>query len=230
MLLKTCLIHSHHLSLSWSFDIISHTETMIRPCTVMSYLRLTREALRCFRWPNSPPFSGHQHHKTKPPLGLSSATLPCPMNLLLFHKILCAFVLSVVTFWPCMWPQATQTCHVPVCLCSCHKALIATGSKEAFEEMHLAYLQNHIEALLSVMHGHRHILFLLSSCSRNVAFTTGYFWKQCYHTPWILQGLMGHVSIFECNTRMNRAKMNWILMADSAASNTRLYGDTLQRC
>jgi hypothetical protein len=93
MLLKTCRFHNHHLSLSWSFDIIRHTQTMIRSCALMSYLHLTRQALVCFRWPNSPPFSGRQHPKTKPPYGLYPL---CPTKLLFFCKIIVS--LSAVNF------------------------------------------------------------------------------------------------------------------------------------
>jgi hypothetical protein len=89
MPLESRLFHPQHLSLSWPFDIIRHSQAMIRPCTLMAYLRWAREAFLCFRWPNSPPFSGLQHPKTKPPYGVSPASPPRPMKLIISHKIWC---------------------------------------------------------------------------------------------------------------------------------------------
>jgi hypothetical protein len=45
----------------------------------MSHLHLTKQALVCFRWPNSTPFSGHQLPKTRA-YGPSPASPPCLPN------------------------------------------------------------------------------------------------------------------------------------------------------
>jgi hypothetical protein len=72
VLLKTCLLHLHCLSLSWSFDSIRHTQTMIRTCTLMYLSALDKASIGVLQMAkNSPPFSGHQHPKTKPPHGIS---------------------------------------------------------------------------------------------------------------------------------------------------------------
>jgi hypothetical protein len=109
--------------------------------------------------------------RTKPTYGLSPASLPCPKKLLVFHKILCSCVLSVVACWPRMWPQTSRTLHVPTCpcLCSCHKVLIATVPQDALGQMqHLTYLQNRVDALFQLQQAHSHIFFLLSSDPRTV--------------------------------------------------------------
>jgi hypothetical protein len=112
---------------------------MVRSCNLMSCLHLTRQALVCFRWPNSPALSG-QHPKTKLPYRLSPASPFCPMTLQFFHRMLYPFVLSIVACWPCMWPHATRPCHVPTCPCSRQKAQHQCDPYSAAEPLHLCNL------------------------------------------------------------------------------------------
>jgi hypothetical protein len=115
MLVTTCLSHPPRLSLSWSCDIIRHIQTMIGPCTLMSCLHLTRQALVYFRWPNSPSLCGHQHLKTKPPYGLSPDSPPCPTRLLFFHKIFrpCAFSGGMLAMYVAAGNETLSCAHLP---------------------------------------------------------------------------------------------------------------------
>jgi hypothetical protein len=107
---------------------------------------LDKASLAVLQVPKLPTFSWHRDPK---PSQRQNMAYPL-LRLLLLHKILCSSVRSVVACWPCLWPLPTRTFHVPTCLCSCCKVVIATVPQVALRQMqHVAHLPSHIDALFS---------------------------------------------------------------------------------